>query len=95
MTSKLHRTHDLLCRYRTPLHWAVLNGHIAATSALLGHGANANGLLNRKMTKGTHLLAEQPLHLACRLRSENAVEMCVLLFTHGADVNVLVCGACC
>ena len=75
---------------RTPYTWAVLNGHVDAAQALLHAGACVNGPSMSLVFhhRGTHLLLEKPIHLACRLRGATAIDMMRLLMEHRADVNI-------
>ena len=55
---------------RSPLHWAVVNGHHDAARALLEAGACAGGrqaTRRGRAGKSTHLAQESPLELAARL----------------------------
>jgi ankyrin repeat protein len=75
---------------RTPMAWAVLNGHVDVVRVLLESGAHVDGTkapFTFHMRSST-LLFEQPLHLACRLPLHKALAMVALLFSFGANPNI-------
>lgn len=69
--------------HRTPLHWAVLNGHLESCKALLEARANADPTKVRayRHERSTSLRHESPLEIAQRM---NSTEMVALLLQHGA-----------
>jgi ankyrin repeat protein len=57
---------------RTPVHWAVLNGHIEALRSLLEHGAAPNPkTCIRILRLRTHLITETPMEIAHRVHKDN------------------------
>src|SRR5687767_5576449 len=67
-------------RRRTPLHWAVWEGHAKVANALLAAGADANARADLDLT---------PLWNAARRGRDDLVE---LLLAHGADPNARMAG---
>ena len=62
--------------YKTALHWAAQNGHLAIARLLLGKGANVNAKDKKK---------ETALHKAARHGHRELVQ---LLLENGADINM-------
>ncbi|CAK9040515.1 unnamed protein product [Durusdinium trenchii] len=63
--------------HRTPLHWAVLNGHVAASKALLSARANADPPKVRayRHERSTTLRHESPLEIALRLGAAEIAQL--------------------
>ena len=51
----------------TPVHWAVLNGHLEALATLLRHGCSPNPPVPKKNCKKSSIAAETPMELCERL----------------------------
>lgn len=61
---------------QTPLHWAVIYGHLVIVEYLLDHGADANSVAGESKYTPLHHAADQEPN-----------EMLRLLLAHGADPN--------
>jgi uncharacterized protein len=66
----------------TPLHFAVMGGHVDAARSLLEAGADPNAMSRHRFVK------VRPLHTACALEvSVENPDVVRLLVEHGADVD--------